>query len=68
MLEKYLGDLGLTAFVLIIAIVFIPIFLGWGLSLLVHADGMAYHTITILFALLIWMIIGIYFCQVKMKY
>lgn len=59
--NNYLGEIGLVLLGLVLAVIFIPILIGIGVSLLTGATGLVYYTVVILVALVMWLMLWILF-------
>lgn len=59
--DGYLGKFGLVLLGLVLLLIFLPIVIGVGISLLTGATGIAYYTVVILVAVVMWLLLGILF-------
>lgn len=58
----YLGDIGLIVLGLLLIIILVPIFIGICISSLLNFTGYNFSIISILIAIIIWGILGLWFC------
>ena len=61
MSDDFIGEIGLELLGLVLAVIFIPIIIGIGVSLLTGATGLVYYTVVILVALVMWLMLWILF-------
>lgn len=61
--EDYLGELGLILLSLVLILIFVPISCGILISVALGAEGLTYYTIVILVAVLLWTLLGIFYCK-----
>lgn len=57
----YLGDIGLIVLGLLLIIILVPIFIGICISFLLNFTGYNFSIISILIAIIIWGILGLWF-------
>ena len=57
--DKFMGELGLILLIIILLILLLPILAGIFTAVIVGATGMAYYTIVIMIACIIWLMVGL---------